>query len=273
MTPWAEVIGQPVGHSLSPAIHRYWLDAAGIDGAYKAMAVAAPDLPTFVADRRAIASWRGCNVTAPHKQAMQPLLDSLDEAAAAIGAVNCVYRDGSRLIGTNTDVEGIGEALAGFPVSGEAVAVIGAGGGARAAVHWLRKESAGAIMLVVRRPEAARALGSDVRHFSIAQARQAFSSASLVINATPLGIEGGGAMPAALLDAVRSSRVSALFDMVYRPLETPFLRVARHGGARSIDGLAMLIGQARRSFALFFGAAAPLDKDPELRARITDNAA
>lgn len=272
MTPWAEVIGQPIGHSLSPMIHRYWLKGSGIDGAYDATAVAASDLSAFLADRRTAPDWRGCNVTTPHKQAMLRLLDSLDEAAATIGAVNCVHWDGSGLTGTNTDVDGIGEALAGLPIRGETVAVIGAGGGARAAIHWLRRHDARTIALLVRRPEAAEALGSGVRAYAFGKARQAFSSASVIINATPLGLEGSEAMPAVLLDAVREARVSAAFDMVYQPLETPFLRAARDGGARTIDGLTMLIGQARRSFALFFGAAAPLDKDADLRALITASA-
>lgn len=268
MTPWAEVIGQPIGHSLSPAIHRYWLEVTGIEGAYEATAVAASNLASFVADRRADSSWRGCNVTAPHKEAVLGLLDGLDEAAAAVGAVNCVFRDGPRLIGTNTDVDGIGEALAGLPIGGKTVAVIGAGGAARAAIHWLRQHGAGAIGLVARRPDAARALGSGVEAYAVGEARQAFASAFLIINATPLGFQGGGAMPAPLLDAVRDAQVSAALDMVYQPLETPFLRAARDSGARTVDGLVMLIGQARRSFALFFGAAAPLDKDAELRALI-----
>jgi shikimate dehydrogenase len=272
MTPWAEVIGQPIGHSLSPIIHRYWLEATGIEGGYEASAVPAADLPAFLAARRNAAGWRGCNVTAPHKEAMLQLLNRVDEAAAAIGAVNCVHWDGPGLTGTNTDVEGIGEALAGLPIRGEPVAVIGAGGAARAAVHWLRREGARAITPVVRRPEAAEALGSGIQAYAFGEARQAFSSASLIINATPQGLEGGEAMSAALLDAVREARVSAAFDMVYRPLETPFLRAARDSGARTVDGLVMLIGQARRSFALFFGAAAPLEKDAELRALITTSA-
>lgn len=272
MTPWAEVIGQPIGHSLSPLIHRYWLEATGIDGAYEATAVTAQNLPVYLGARPADPGWRGCNVTAPHKQAVLRLVDRVDEAAAAVGAVNCVYREGQMLIGANTDVDGIGEALAGLPIRGAMIAVIGAGGAARAAAHWLRQQGAGAIMIVARRPGAAEPLGFDPQVYGFAEARQAFSPASLIVNATPLGLEGAEAMPPALLDAVREARVSAAFDMVYRPLETPFLRAARDGGAHAMDGLAMLIGQARRSFALFFGTTAPLDKDPELRARITASA-
>lgn len=273
MMPWAEVIGRPIGHSLSPAIHGFWLDATGIEGVYEATVLAPPELEPFLVDRRADTAWRGCNVTAPHKEIMLRLLDGLDDAAAAIGAVNCVHRDGPRLIGTNTDVDGIGEALAGLPIRGEAVAVIGAGGAARAAIHWLRQHGAGAISLIVRRPNAARALGSEVAVYAIGEAPRAFSSASLIINATPLGLHGGEAMPAPLLDAVADARPGAAFDMVYLPLETPFLRAARASGARTADGLAMLIGQARRSFTLFFGAEVPLDQDAQLRALLAASAA
>jgi shikimate dehydrogenase len=265
MIPWTEVIGDPIGHTLSPAIHRHWLEALGIAGDYRATKVTAPQLAPFLPARRALPQWRGCNVTAPHKQAMLRLVDVADAAAASVGAVNCVHRDGDRLIGTNTDVDGIAEALAGLRIPGEKIAVIGAGGGARAAIYWLRRQGAGEVVLVVRRPEAAEALGPGPRACTLEEAAQAFASASLIINATPLGLEGGEAMPPPLLNAVRGAGAAAAFDMVYRPLQTPFLRAAEAGGARTIDGLAMLIGQARRSFTLFFGAAPPADADATLR--------
>jgi shikimate dehydrogenase len=265
MIPWAEVIGDPVGHSLSPAIHRHWLAACGIAGDYRAKEVTAPRLDSFLPARRALPEWRGCNVTAPHKLAAMPLVDIRDAAAEAVGALNCVYRDGARLIGTNTDVDGVAEALAGLRIAGGKAAVIGAGGGARAAIHWLRRQGAGEIVLVARRPSAAEALGPGLRACALAEAAQAFASASLIVNATPLGLEGGEAMPAPLLNAVQQAGAAAAFDMVYRPLQTPFLRAAAAGGARTIDGLAMLIGQARRSFALFFGAAPPAGADAALR--------
>lgn len=272
MTAWAEVIGQPIAHSLSPTIHRFWLAAVGIDATYEATAVGTAELPAFLAARRSVAGWRGSNVTAPHKQAVLQLLDRLDEAAVAIGAVNCVYPRDSQLIGTNTDFDGIGEALSHLPIQGETVAVIGAGGAARAAIRWLDEQGAEAVAVVVRRPQAAEAMSRGVKVFAFNEAWEAFSSASLVINATPLGLARAEAMPAPLLDAVRGARVRAAFDMVYRPLDTPFLQAAREGGAQTVDGLTMLIGQARRSFALFFGSAPPADKDLELRALIGDDA-
>lgn len=263
MTAWAEVIGDPIAHSLSPSIHRYWLEKLGISGRFEATRLPPTELAGFFARRAPDRDWRGCNVTAPHKEQVAKLLDRVDEAAEAVGAVNCVYRAGSGLTGTNTDAEGVGEALGGVPVRGGKVVVLGAGGGARAALHCLRQRGAGEILLVVRRPENARALGARTLPFTAAEA--ALASATLVINATPLGLEGGAQMPRDLLTAVRGSGAAAAFDMVYRPLDTAFLVAARQGGARPIDGLAMLIGQARRAFRLFFDSDPPPGTDDELR--------
>lgn len=265
MTAWAEVIGNPVGHSLSPIIHRYWLDSIGIAGRYEATRVAPAGLRLLLETRRDAPDWRGCNVTAPHKEKVCTLLDELDEAASAVGAVNCVYRAGGRLAGTNTDVEGISEALAGIAIAGASVAIVGAGGAARAALCLLRREGAGRIELVLRRPAAAR--GLDVAAVPLADAPRAFASASRIINATPRGQAGREPMPAELLAAVRSARPAAAFDMVYRPLQTAFLAAASEGGGQVIDGLGMLIGQARRAFTLFYGACPPA-RDSELRVRL-----
>lgn len=265
MSRWAEVIGDPIAHSLSPAIHRHWLDRVGIAARYEATRVTAAELRPVLETRRNDPNWQGCNITAPHKETVCALLDEIDQAAAAVGAVNCVYRAGERLVGTNSDVEGIAEALTGVALAGVRVAIIGGGGAARAALDLLMREGAGDVVLVLRRPDAARAL--DARAVALADAPSAFASASLIINATPLGQAGGEPMPAELLAAVRGARPAAAFDMVYRPLETDFLTAARDGGAHAVDGLGMLIGQARRAFALFYGASPPAG-DGELRARL-----
>lgn len=269
MTPWAEVIGDPIAHSLSPAIHSHWLHTAGIAGRYEATRVAPGELGAILRDRRSAPGWRGCNVTAPHKQAICALLDEIDEAAAAVGAVNCAYRAGPRLVGTNTDVEGIAEALAGIALAGATVAIIGGGGAARAALHLVRQQGAGEVVLVVRRPQAAGL--PDARSVALADAPRVFASATLIVNATPLGQAGGEPMPAELLSAARDCGATAAFDMVYRPLETSFLAAAREGGARTVDGLKMLIGQARRAFELFYGARPPSTADGELRRRLLDD--
>jgi len=238
---YAEVIGNPIAHSKSPAIHRFWLKKLGLDGDYKATLVT--ELDAYFESRRGDPDWRGCNVTAPHKEAVIPLLDE----ASPIGAVNCIVREGGRLLGLNTDVEGIVEAVAG--AARAKVVLIGAGGAAKAARAALA--DAGEIVSITRQN---------------IEKTELISGATLIINATPLGMAHAGPMPAKLLAALSSAAPGAtVLDMVYEPLETPLLQAARAAGLRTVDGLAMLIGQARRAFRLFFGAEPPAEHDAELR--------
>jgi shikimate dehydrogenase len=241
---WAEVIGDPIAHSKSPIIHGFWLDCLGIEAIYKATLVTPDSLEAYFEARLRDPDWRGCNVTIPHKQAVLPFLDE----ASAIGAVNCIIREDGRLIGRNTDVDGIAEALAGADLS--KCVVIGAGGGARAALAWLEK--AKEIVNITRQ---------NIDKVEL------ISGATLIVNATPLGMAYAGPMPQALLDALPAGATA--LDMVYQPLDTPFLQAARARGLHAVDGLTMLIGQAREAFRLFFGAAPPADRDAELRAILT----
>ena len=258
---YAEVIGDPVAQSKSPAIHKAWLAACGLEGDYRATRVAPEGLAAYVAARRADADWRGCNVTIPHKQAIIPLLDTIDPGAEAIGAVNCVAPGPKGLEGRNSDIDGIAAALDAIDLAGRKVALIGAGGAARAAIAYLARRDIGALTLLVRDPKKAESLGemapSIVIH-SLAEAGDTLSGARLIINASPMGMDGAAPMPPALLDAVAAhSAGAALFDMVYKPLETAFLATGRAHGGTGIDGLTMLVGQARAAFALFFGHPAP----------------
>jgi shikimate dehydrogenase len=241
MSSYAEVIGDPISHSKSPAIHGFWLKKLGLEGDYKATLVT--DLNAYFDARRGDPDWRGCNVTAPYKEAVLPFLDE----ASPIGAVNCVVREGGRLIGLNTDVDGIAEALAGADRG--SVVLIGAGGAAKAARAALA--DAGEIVSITRQN---------------IEKTELIAGATLIVNATPLGMAHAGPMPAALLAALPSAAHRAtVLDMVYDPLDTPLLQAARAVGLRTVDGLAMLIGQARRAFRLFFGAEPPAEHDAELR--------
>jgi shikimate dehydrogenase len=238
---YAEVIGDPIAHSKSPAIHGFWLETLGIEATYRATLV--KDLKGYFAARRTDPNWRGCNITAPHKQAVIPFLDE----ASPIGAVNCVIRDGDRLIGLNTDIDGVNEALAGADLG--RIAVIGAGGAAKALRAALGPATT--IVTITRR---------TTDHGSL------IAGATLIVNATPLGMDHAGPMPEALLAALPSAAPGAIaFDMVYQPLDTMFLQAARGAGLRTVDGLTMLIGQARQAFRLFFGAEPPAEHDAELR--------
>jgi shikimate dehydrogenase len=243
--PYAEVIGDPIAHSKSPAIHRFWLEKLGLETDYRATRVT--DLAAYFAVRRGDPDWHGCNVTAPHKQAVIPFLDE----ASPIGAVNCIVRDGDRLVGLNTDVDGIVEGLAGADLS--KVVLIGAGGAAKAARAALA--DAGEIVSITRQ---------NIENIEL------IAGATLIVNATPLGMAHAAPMPPALLAALPSATSNAIvLDMVYQPLDTPLLQAARAAGLRTVDGLAMLIGQARRAFRLFFGAEPPREHDAELKALLS----
>ncbi len=278
--PYAEVIGDPIAQSKSPLIHRFWLDALGIEGDYRATHVTAQALPAFFAERRADPAWRGCNVTVPHKQAVLAHLDWIDPTAEAIGAVNVIVPEGGRLCGYNSDAAGFLEPLA--PYLGAThlyrmARIFGAGGAARAITHALVGEGFDPVILA-RTIEKARAfldsLGVAGGH---AAALGDFARPTdfvfddrvglldLVVNTTPLGMTG---QPPLAIDFSHVPPNAIVYDIVYAPLETPLLAEARARGLRTIDGLEMLIGQAAAAFVRFFGASPPRDRDADLRARL-----
>lgn len=283
MKPYAEVIGDPVAHSKSPAIHRFWLDRLGLEAEYRATRTMADGLDDFLAARRADPAWRGCNVTMPLKTALAPHLDLLAAPAAGIGAVNTVYRDDSgNLVGTNTDALGFLEPLR--PMLAQKhwfrmARVLGTGGAARAIVHALAGEGF-IIVLAGRDPAKARAilgeLVPDSEHHAVDLAHFATPTdfafddrdgcCDLVVNASPLGMRG---QPQLAFDWSHAPPGTLAYDIVTAPVDTAFLRDAREAGFATIDGLAMLIGQAAQAFALFFGVAAPRQHDAELRALLT----
>ncbi|MGZ8351093.1 MAG: shikimate dehydrogenase family protein, partial [Allosphingosinicella sp.] len=254
MPPYAEVIGDPIAHSKSPAIHGFWLRALGLPWAYRATRVAPDALAPFLAARRADPDWRGCSVTAPLKELIAPLLDEVAAEARAIGAVNCVRREQDRLVGLNTDVDGIAEALAGTSLRGRRAAIIGGGGGARAAVHHLAERGVEEIVILVRNPAKAAGLARLAGPLTRIQAKpfdaaaEAIGGAALVINASPLGMAHADLAPAQALAALPHATPGFVaFDMVYDPVETSFLRAAAAAGGTPVDGLKMLVGQARQA--------------------------
>ncbi|HEX8415695.1 MAG TPA: shikimate dehydrogenase [Sphingomicrobium sp.] len=271
---YAEVIGDPIAQSKSPQLHGYWLRQLGIAADYRALRVSGHGLASYLETRRKDADWLGCNATIPHKESIALLVDALAPEAAAVGAVNCVARDGDRLVGYNSDVDGIHAAIGHVPVEGRDVAVIGAGGAARAMLAYLNDRAPGSVTVLARDSAKAERLrstarGLDLHHVPILAAEHVLASAALIVNASPLGMTGSPTMPAELLLAIEANAIgSTLFDMVYQPLETDFLRAGSAGGSETIDGLTMLIGQARRAFSLFFGREAPQDDDA-VRALLT----
>ncbi len=273
---YAEVIGDPIGHSKSPLIHNFWLSKLGIDAEYRACRVRPEGLADYFERRRDDAAWRGCNVTVPHKESVAALVDEADSRAFSIGAVNTVVRRADdRIAGTNTDVDGIADAVAGLELGGRHAVVIGAGGAARAAFAFLAERGCASVRVLARNPDrairaaSASGLAIDVHSFNAADSG-ALAGASMLINATQLGMIGQEPMPQSVLAGLADMAADALvFDMVYAPLDTRLLGAARELEMRTSDGLMMLIGQAARAFELFFGHPAPREHDADLRALLT----
>lgn len=282
--PYAEVIGDPIVQSKSPAIHGYWIGRLGLDADYRAAHVTSSGLEDYLKSRRKDPQWRGCNITMPHKQAVIPLLDRLDPLAARIGAVNTIVRevDGS-LSGYNTDAGGFLEPLRDLLAKEHLfrmARVLGTGGAARAIIAALAQEHV-VIVLAGRDPEKARALLDELdpkgehhvaplAHFAEPTDFEFDDRAGcfdLVVNASPLGMAG---QPPLEFDFSHVPPGSIIYDIVTHPVETPLLKAARAAGYRTVDGLSMLIGQAAEAFERFFGKAPPRDDgDAELRARLT----
>jgi shikimate dehydrogenase len=280
--PYAEVIGDPIAQSKSPAIHGFWLDKAGIEADYRREGVTPDALESYLAARRADQLWRGCNVTMPHKQAILPHLDRLDPQAMRIGAVNTVVRgaDGS-LTGFNTDCAGFLEPLQQRLADRHLfrmARILGTGGAARAIVAGLA-EHGFTLVLAGRDRSKAQAmldeLAPDGEHHAVDLAHFADPTdfafddregmLDLVVNASPLGMHG---QPALAFDWSHAPPGSVAYDIVTDPVGTAFLLAARNAGHAAIDGISMLVGQAAAAFALFFGTLPPRENDLELRERL-----
>ena len=268
------VIGDPVGHSLSPVMHGAALKHLGLEKEFnfKKEKVSPAKLADFIARVRK-KEFTGVSVTMPHKQAIIPLLDILSKEATLSRAVNTVTLtegslEGSHMaVGHNTDGIGCIKALesAGVRVSGQIVVLLGAGGAARAIAVSLGLNGAAEIRILNRTPESAKDLAEAVRKISgtavetsgLDSMEEALADADILINATPVGMKGvrkKSIVPADLIE-----QHMAVFDIVYEPMETKLLFEARKIGARAIPGTEMLLHQGALQFKLFTGRDAPLD--------------
>ena len=277
MSAFAHVIGDPIAQSKSPLIHRFWLEKLGLNAEYAAQHVVSEGLGEYFRRHDDIANWRGCNVTMPHKRTVIEHLGRVDEIASRIGAVNTVYRaSDDRLAGTNTDAAGFLEPLAEDLAQEHyfrMARILGTGGAARAIISALYDQGF-TLVVAGRDPDKARSLLAELapagEHHAVALEHFrhptdfAFDDRAgcldLVVNATPLGMRG---QPTLAFDWSHAPPGAIAYDIVTDPIETPFLKAARAGGARAIDGLSMLIGQAAIAFALFFGMAPPRDPDTD----------
>ncbi len=255
------VIGNPIGHSRSPLIHNPALQAAGIDGVYLPFEVddAASFICGFVHPKTRKLAWdlRGLSVTIPHKLAVMPYLDWIDPTAQAIGAVNTIVITGDRLLGYNTDVHGAMQPLDELmDVRGARVAVLGAGGAARAICYGLRERSAD-LTIYARDASKAQPLADEFTA-QVAELTNFAGQADLVINCTPLGMKGYSERENPVTTESLHG-VKLVYDLVYNPEETALLRAAKEAGCQTLGGLAMLVAQAAEQFRLWTGRETPLD--------------
>jgi shikimate dehydrogenase len=250
------VIGHPVAHSRSPAIHKYWLAEHGMAGGYEREDVAPARIAKFLA-RFADSGYVGANVTVPHKEAGFAAAEA-DAVAYELGAVNMLWLDGRRLLGTNTDVHGflanLDEQQPGWERRTGSAVVLGAGGAARAVLYGLLERGVERIALVNRTPARAEALaahfGARVRAIGSGEFGVALARADLLVNATALGMQGA---PPLDVDIAPLKPGAVVYDIVYTPLETGLLKTARNRGHPVVDGLGMLLHQAAPAFERFFG--------------------
>jgi len=252
----AAVIGSPVAHSLSPAIHRAAFEAAGVDWTYAALDVA----PGMASD--ALAAMRtlgisGLSVTMPHKEAVADAVDRLDPAARSLHSVNTVSWDGDQLVGSSTDGAGFVASLADADVSVDdaKIAIIGAGGAARSVIDALARAGASDITVLNRtadKTEAAAALTPVASPGIISDVTRA----DIVVNATSVGMGDDGSLPCDP-DLFRAGQVVA--DLIYHPLETRWMAAASRQGCQTVDGLGMLVHQAALQQKIWLGDDAVID--------------
>lgn len=273
IVPRAGVIGWPVAHSRSPKLHGFWLRQYGIDGRYDRLPVPPEDLGRFLEDLPKESGFRGINVTLPHKVAVLPYLAEIDPVARRIGAANTiVVREDGSLAGSNTDAFGFLESLksgapAGWTASAGPAVLLGAGGAARALVVALLDAGTPLIRVINRSREKADALagefGPRLQAVDWEERSEALSGASLLVNATSLGMGGQPALEIALDTLPRKALVN---DIVYSPLTTDLLARAAARGNPVVDGLGMLLHQGRPGFEAWFGRAPAVTL--ELRAAV-----
>jgi shikimate dehydrogenase len=263
----AGVAGRPVRHSLSPRIHSAWIAAAGLDAAYVPFAVAGDNFRAFAEGMRGGAV-RGVNVTIPFKQDALAVADLVEPLARQAGAANLIlFHEDGRIEARNTDGPGMIEALTtapGLDLAAGPVVVLGAGGAARGAAAALIAAGVPELRLVNRTLANAAALAAAFprpKAFDLGSMAEAFDGAAVVVNATSAGLKGENDLSGLPLE--RLAKRAVVMDMVYSPLETGLLREAKAAGLSTVDGLAMLINQAKPSFEAFYGVKPP----PEVEVR------
>jgi shikimate dehydrogenase len=265
------VMGWPIAQSRSPVLHNYWIEKYKLNGRYVPLAVRPERLVDAIRGLPAL-GFRGCNLTMPHKQYAMTMVDSLTDTAKRIGAVNCiVVSDDGRISGTNNDGNGyvlsILEVAPQWKPSDGPIAILGAGGAARALVVALLERGAKEIRLINRTFEKAERLaqefGPAIKPISWGKRSDSIGDVSLLTNATNQGMIG---QPALDISLDKLSKQTLVSDLIYVPPETSFLVAAKTRGNVTINGLGMLLYQARPAFQAWFGILPEIT--PDLRATI-----
>jgi len=254
----AAVMGWPVMHSRSPLMHNYWFQQLGLAGTYVPLAIEPGKLAPALRALHPL-GFSGCNLTIPHKEDAMSIVDEVDEVARVIGAISCVVvrRDGT-LFGTNNDwfgfIDNIKQEQPEWRADSGPIAVIGAGGGSRAVCYGLLREGATEIRLVNRTRQRADAiaaqLGSHIRVLPWEERHDALDGVAMAVNTTSQGMVGQASLDIAL-DRLPTAALVA--DIIYIPLETPFLAAARARGNSTVNGLGMLLHQGRPAWKMWFG--------------------
>ena len=255
------IIGWPVAQSLSPVIHAYWRAKHAITGDYRLFPI---DPAHFAEQLKTVKtrSVRGFNVTVPHKETIIPFLDTVDDAARHIGAVNTVVRDGATWRGTNTDAYGfithLKEQVGDLQPYIDKVVVLGAGGAARAVIVALQEAGARQMVITNRTKPTADMLAAEfgVKAAAWEEKENQLQAAGLLVNTTVLGMKG---KPPLEIDIKNLPPAAAVYDIVYAPLETELLKKAKATGRRPVDGLGMLLYQAQRAFQEWHGVLPAVD--------------
>ena len=270
----AGVMGWPVMHSRSPLLHNYWFEKYQLTGRYVPLAIEPKGLATALRALHPL-GFAGCNLTIPHKEAAMAIVDEVDPVASRIGAISCVVvRPDGSLAGSNNDCYGfihnIRQEQPAWRADAGPVAVIGAGGGSRAVCYALTQAGVREIRLINRTFARARAMadkfGAPVTAFSWDERAEALAGTTMVVNTTNQGMAGQPALDLRL-DRLPLSAVAA--DLIYIPRETPFLAAARERGNRTVNGLGMLLHQARPAWQAWFGIEPAVT--PELRALLENS--
>jgi shikimate dehydrogenase len=254
----AGVMGWPVMHSRSPMLHNYWLRQHGLAGTYVPLAIEPEGLAAALRALHPL-GFAGCNLTIPHKQKAMAIVDEVDTVAKRIGAISCVVvrRDGS-LAGSNNDCYGfihnLKQERPGWRADAGPVVVLGAGGGSRAVCYGLAQEGAKELRLVNRTLARAQGIaaefGGPIRVLPWEARHDALDGAAMVVNTTSNGMVG---QPALDINLDRLPKSALAADIIYIPLETPFLAAARKRGNPTVNGLGMLLHQGRPAWKAWFG--------------------